>query len=340
MRNTGHVRTLAVLALLASACSGGSKQASAPQHPDGYELLELRAEGSPGLVSPAELAEDLGYLAPLTLKYIGNNSSGPSSIQNVVTGDTDFGGAFNGAVLKLIAAKAPITAIIGYYGVDDKRWSGFYVLDGKPIQKAADLLGKKIAMNTIGAHSEFMLKEYLARGGLSPEQFEKVTLVVVPPSNAEQALRGENVEVATLGDIFRDKALERGGIHPLFRDYDLYGEFTAGSYVMRNDFISKHPKTARKFVEAVSRALEWSKNTPREEIVARMSQIIQRRGRNENQDAIQYWKSYGVRTIDGKLSDRDFQVWIDWLVREHQLTAGQIKASDVYTTAPHAPGSS
>jgi ABC-type nitrate/sulfonate/bicarbonate transport system substrate-binding protein len=339
MRNSGIARALACAALLLSACSGEPKR-SAPQHPDGYELLELRAEGNPGNVSPAELAEDLGYLAPLTLKYIGNNSSGPSSIQNVVTGDVDFGGAFNGAILKLIAAKAPITAVVGYYGVDDKQWSGFFVLDDKPIKKASDLIGKKIAMNTVGAHSEFMLKEYLARGGVPAEQAAQVTMVVVPPTSSEQSLRGEQVEVATLGGILRDKALERGGIRPLFRDYDLFGEFTAGSYVMRNDFIKKNPKTAHKFVEGVSRALQWARSTPREEVIARMDKIVRTRGRNEDPSPIQYWKSYGVRTPDGKLSDQDFQVWIDWLVREAQLKPGQIKASDTYTAALHAPNSS
>ncbi len=59
-----------------------------------------------------ELAEDLGYLAPLKLKWVGNTISGPQDIQTVVTGDTDIGGAFYGAILKLIAAKAPIKAVV------------------------------------------------------------------------------------------------------------------------------------------------------------------------------------------------------------------------------------
>jgi hypothetical protein len=90
----------------------------------------------------------------------------------------------------------------------------------------------------------------------------------------------------------------------------------------------------------VARALTWARTTPREQVVARMDQIVRTRGRAENAEPIQYWKSYGVRTPDGQLSDRDFQVWIDWLVREKQLAPGQIKASDTYTTALHAPGSS
>ena len=76
-----------------------------------------------------ELAEDLGLLAPIKLDYVGNTISGPQDIQTVVTGDTDFGGAFNGAVIKLIAAKAPVKSVIGYYGTDENTWQGYYVLE-------------------------------------------------------------------------------------------------------------------------------------------------------------------------------------------------------------------
>lgn len=67
-------------------------------------------------------------------------------------------------------------------------------------------------MNTLGAHAEFMLREYLSRAGLSPEEAKKVTLVVLPPVNTEQALRAGNIDVASLTGIFRDKALVRGGL--------------------------------------------------------------------------------------------------------------------------------
>src|SRR5690606_30928903 len=145
-----------------------------------FERLTLRYQGFSGMVTYPELAEDLGYLAPLRLEYVGNTISGPQDIQTVVTRDIDFGGAFNGAVIKLIAAKAPITAVIGYYGVDENTWQGYYVLEDSPVRSPRDFIGKKVAMNTIGAHQEFVLREYLTRGGLTPEESDMVTIVVVP----------------------------------------------------------------------------------------------------------------------------------------------------------------
>jgi ABC-type nitrate/sulfonate/bicarbonate transport system substrate-binding protein len=297
----------------------------------GLETLELRYQGNNGTVAPVELAEDLGYLAPLHLSFVGSTVSGPASVQAVVTGDTDFGGAFNGAVIKLIAAKAPIVAVVGYYGVDDKRRSGFYVLNDSPIASARDLIGKKISMNTLGAHSEFMVKEFLFRAGLTGEDARQVTLVVLPPVNGEQALRQKQVDVAVLGDIYRDRAVEHGGVRSVISDYEMFGEFTAGSYVMKTSFIRDNPNTARKFVEAVGRAIEWARQTPREQVIARFQDIIGKRGRNEDVAALKYWRSYGVAGRGGLITDKDFQVWLDWMVKGGELAPSQLSARQVYT---------
>jgi ABC-type nitrate/sulfonate/bicarbonate transport system substrate-binding protein len=299
----------------------------------GFETLELRYQGNNGTVTPAELAEDLGYLAPIRLNFVGSTMSGPASVQAVVTGDTDFGGAFNGAIIKLVAAKVPIVAVVGYYGVDDKRWSGFYVQENSPIRTARDFIGKKVSMNTLGAHSEFMVKEFLFRANLTKEDARQVTLVVIPPVNGEQVLRQKQVDVAVLGDIFRDRAVEHGGLRSIFSDYDLFGKFTAGSYVMKTSFIRDNPRTARKLVEAVGRAVEWSRQTPREDVIARFEQIIARRGRNEDGAVLKYWRSYGVAGKNGLMSEKDFQVWIDWMVKDGELKPGQLSASQIYTNA-------
>src|SRR5690349_7382189 len=91
------------------------------------EKTEIRYQGWAGQVTFTELAEDLGYLAPLKLKWVGNTISGPQDIQTVVTGDIDIGGAFYGAIIKLIAARAPIKAVVGYYGSDADTYYGYYV---------------------------------------------------------------------------------------------------------------------------------------------------------------------------------------------------------------------
>ena len=297
------------------------------------EKTEIRYQGWVGQVTWIELAEDLGYLAPLKAKWVGNTISGPQDIQTVVTGDADLGGAFNGAVVKLLAKKAPVKAVLGYYGVDENTWSGYYVKEDSPIKSARDLIGKKIAVNTLGAHHEFMVREYLERAKLSDAEAKQVTLVVTPPVTGEQALRQGHVEVTTLGGVLRDKARERGGIRPLFTDRDLYGNFTAGSIVLHNKFIEQNPNTSRHLVSALARSIEWARNTPPAEVRARFVKIIEGRKRAESADTIQYWKSTGVAGTGGVIKDSELQIWINWLVKDGLLKPGQVKPSDLYTNA-------
>ncbi|WP_437571812.1 ABC transporter substrate-binding protein [Sorangium sp. So ce542] len=324
---------LVLLALCGAAgCSRDDASRASAAGPEGeFETLELRYQGNNGTVSPIELAEDLGYLAPVRLSFIGSTVSGPQSVQAVVTGDTDFGGAFNGAIIKLIAAKAPIIAVAGYYGVDEQRQSGFYVLNDSPLRAARDLLDRSISMNTLGAHSEFMVKEFLSRNQITLEDARRITLLVVPPVNGEQLLREKQVDVASLGDIYRDRALERGGVRALFSDYELYGKFTAGSYVMKTSFIKQNPKTVRRFVEATAKAIEWARSTPRETVVARFIALMKKRGRNEEDAAIRFWRSYGVAGKGGLIAERDFQIWLDWMVKGGELEPGEIALSRLYT---------
>ncbi|MFI6597826.1 ABC transporter substrate-binding protein [Nonomuraea sp. NPDC050536] len=325
------IKRLIPLIFLLTAC--GTAQGST-------ETQELRYQGSVGAVTFPELAEDLGYLKPVKLKWIGNTISGPQDIQAAATGQTDFGGAFNGAVIKLIAAKAPIKAVISYYGSDQNSYLGYYALDGSPIRSARDLVGKKVGMNTLGAHAEAVLKEYLKRGGVSPEEAKQVEEVVVPPVNTEQALRQKQIDVAVLGGILRDKALERGGIHPLFKDVDLFGNFSAGTYVLTDRFIARNPGTTKKFVDGVAKAIQWTQTHSREEVVAKFKDIIARRHRNEDATSVGYWKSSGVTANGGVIAAQEFQRWIDWLEGSGEIKPGQVKAANAFTNAynPFAGG--
>ena len=311
---------------LAIAACGKSASATAD---DG--TTTLRYQGSVGTVTPAELAADLGYLPGIKLKWVGNTISGPQDIQSAATGQTDFGGAFNGAVAKLVAAGAPITAVISYYGVDKESYNGFYVLQDSPIHSARDLIGKKIGMNTLGAHAEAVLDIYLARAGVGPADIKKAEPLVVPPITTEQSLRAKQIDVGVLGGLARDKALAAGGLRKLFSDEDLLGDFSAGTYVFRKDFIAKNPAAVKTFVTGVGKALDWSRATPHDQVVARLTDIIKRRGRNENTAALRYFHSYGVAGHGGVIQEKEFTTWITWLEQVGQLSKGKVAASQIYT---------
>ncbi|MGA5098767.1 ABC transporter substrate-binding protein [Streptomyces lavendulocolor] len=330
--NRRHLLTLLGLSAVTVGC--GTALGGGPSSGGGTRTL--RYQGWTGQVTPAELAEDLGHLEDVALEWVGNTISGPQDIQSAATGQTDFGGAFNGAVVKLAANGAPIKSVISYYGSDEHAYSGYYVRADSPIRTARDLIGKKVGMNTLGAHSEAMLDIYLQRGGLSRADADKVEALVVPPVNTEQALRQRQIDVAVLSGILRDKALAGGGLRPLFTDHALLGSFSAGTYVMTERFLRQNPGTVRTFVTGVGRALDWSRSTPRQEVIARMTEIVRKRRRNEDADALRYWRSYGVAEPGGRIAGKELDLWIDWLADRGDIDGGKVRLDALFTNEHNA----
>ncbi|MFH8890783.1 ABC transporter substrate-binding protein [Streptomyces sp. NPDC017949] len=331
-KTTSRRQFLTLLGISAAAVSCGTATANGGSGSgSGKQITALKYQGAVGAVTLPELAADLGFLGGLTLDWVGNTISGPQDIQSAATGQTHFGGAFNGAVVKLAAGKAPVKAVISYYGSDKETNLGYYVLEDSPIRSARDLIGKKVGMNTLGAHAQALLDIYLGRGGLSRADSAKVEALVVPPVNTEQALRQKQIEVGVLSGVLRDKAVAAGGIRPLFSDFDLLGAFSGGTYVMTQRFIKENPDTVRTFTTGVGKAIEWSRTTPREQVIARMTEIVKKRGRNEDTSTLQYWRSYGVAAPAGRIDEKEFQLWIDWLGDRGEVKKGQLKAADLFT---------
>ena len=208
---------------------------------------------------------------------------------------------------------------------------GFYVLEESDIKTPKDLIGKKIGVNTLGAHAEFTVKQFLRDNGLTEEEIKKVELVVVPGASAEQILRAGQIDVVQLSNIGKEKALENGGIRPVFKDTDLFGEFTAGAYFFTEKYIKENPDTVKTFVEGTAKAIEWARTTPREEVIAKLEEIVSAREGNETTENLKYWKSTGIAEDGGVIAAKEFQVWIDWLVQSGELKEGQVKQEDLYT---------
>jgi len=339
---TSTIPALAVAGLAAlslSACSTHDDRAAAAADKGGVTVL--RYQGSANAVTLPELADDLGYFdGKVRLKWVGQTISGPQDIQSAATNQTDFGGAFAGAVVKLIEAGAPVTAVVNYYGSDEQSFIGYYTNANGAIHGARDLMGKKIGVNTLGAHSEAVIDTYLARNGLGPQEIKRVQLVVVPPNNTEEAIRKGQIDVGALSGVLQDHAVAAGGLRKLFSDVELFGPFDGGQYVLRNEFIENHPDAARAFVSGVAKAIEWERTKPKAEVVAEFTKIIDGRGRNESTANLKYWKSVGIPAKGGVISDADFSRWIPWLRQAGIISSASVAVSNLYTNRfnPYAVG--
>ncbi|HEX3737918.1 MAG TPA: ABC transporter substrate-binding protein [Solirubrobacterales bacterium] len=333
-RTKAALSILALIALVSSlaACGGGGSDATANGGGGGGdEPTQIRYQFLAGYISPLEVAAKLGYLGDLELKAEGEVTGGPESIQAVATGQTDIGGAFPGTVINLIAAGGPIKAVAGEFGADKYAYSGLYVLDDSPIHTAKDLVGKKIGVNTLGANSEAVLKLWLKKEGLSPQEIESVELVVIPPVNEEEALRQGQLDGIIVGGALRELAERHGGVRPLFKDTEFLGDYINTAFVLNDSFIEDHPQDTKLLVGGIARAIRYLQTTPAAKVIKLGDEVAEEHGRPEDAESIKYWKSLGVPGKGGLIRPHEFPLWIKWLEEEGELEPGRLKPSETYT---------
>ncbi|THF65473.1 ABC transporter substrate-binding protein [Pseudothauera nasutitermitis] len=215
-----------------------------------------------------------------------------------------------GAKLTLIAAGAQTTP--------ERPHMQYLVKAGSPIQSIADFKGKKVGINSFGACSEYVLKEYLKRNGLDGS----VEFVVLPDPNMEQALTQGLIDVGVLHSPFYEKALITRTATAVFSDYAVDdGEPGMLPYFTHDDFIKENPEVVRKFVKVLVRASNWVNQNHEE-----AGQIFAKRRGLDPQYAGS-WSYYE----NGLIADGPVQWWIDYLEGIGQLKPGTQKAADVYT---------
>jgi ABC-type nitrate/sulfonate/bicarbonate transport system substrate-binding protein len=319
------------LALALSACGGGSS-ATADKGSGGDETTTIRYQAGAGTISPLEIADALGYLGDLQIESVGSVTGGPESIQAVATDQADISAiAFDGSIAKAIAAGADVKAVIGAYGSNEKSYAALYTLDGSSIKSAKDLIGKKVGVNTLGANEEAFMKLWLKEGGLSADEIGQVQFVVIPPVNAEEALREEQLDGVVLGGALAELAVANGGVTPIAKDVDVLGDYTGNSLVMNNDFIDANPKTTATLVAGLAKAVDWLQTKPRAVVIAEAEKVAAERGRPEDKESLKYWKSQGVANQGGVIEPKEFTTWIELQEEEGELQPGQVSLDDAYT---------
>lgn len=315
---TSHSRKLALSAALAIALSGSAFAA---------EEVKFRYLASQGGLSAHEFAAELGYFdgTGITIENVGYATGGPASLIALASGDVEIGSAATSAVLNSIVGGNDFVAAYPSNGINDEVQSIFYVLEDSPIRDIKDIAGKTVAVNTLGAHLDYTIREALHSVGLPSDAANQI---VVPGPQLEQVLRSGQVDVSAFGywqTTFEGAAKQKGGLRAIFDDTDVLGEIAGGFIVLRRDFIEKHPEAARVFVEQSERALDYARENP-EETKAILAKALAERG--ENPDIAQFFRGYGVRA-GGKAVERDLQFWIDVLVREGKLKEGQLSANEI-----------
>jgi ABC-type nitrate/sulfonate/bicarbonate transport system substrate-binding protein len=257
MKRTQRVggRTLApvlTLALLAGACSTNESSESAGEGAAGKAPVTIDIGLPTGVTSFANsdvvLAERRGFFraAGITVRW-KNFRSGVSVVQGVVGGSLDVGGASIEPVVNAEARGGGLS-IIGAYA--DKLTVS--MVTPKDIAKPADLKGKRLGVQEVGAFREVMTRMVLQDAGLTRDD---VQYVPVDAQAYISALSGGKVQSAILQTEQAFAAQQANPrLHQLVDLNALNPDYFYGAYFVTKKWLSENRDAAKGFLTAITRA--------------------------------------------------------------------------------------
>ncbi|HEY0903481.1 MAG TPA: ABC transporter substrate-binding protein [Marmoricola sp.] len=298
------------------------------------EETTIRYQSYAGAVDAFLLADALGKLDGLELDRVGDVTGGPQALQALVSNQTDIGSsAFYGAIAQLVASGAPIKAVIPFYGSNQDSNQKLVVLDDSPIRSAADLVGKKIAVNTLGANSEAVLDTWFDQEGLSEAEQDRITLVPLPPLNMPDALGNHQVDAAMVSFLGYRQTAAQYGVREVVNDVEVVGSpYAGGGLTMRTDFMERNPDTTREIVEGVAAAIEFIETHSKQEVFDVYFPYLEKEGYGDYIEPIKE-NFPGTLGLDPHpvIADEDIERWVDWLDSRGDIDADDLDVADVYT---------
>jgi ABC-type nitrate/sulfonate/bicarbonate transport system substrate-binding protein len=130
------------------------------------------------------------------------------------------------------------------------------VKDDSPIKTVADLKGKTIGINVIGAGTQGPLNVLLKKNGVDPDKDVKWVEVSFPLS--EQALRTGRVDAVNMNQPFAALAEAKGGIRKLLSLSDALPNIVHIVEACRKDFVDKNPDLAKMYVRDITRGIKMA----------------------------------------------------------------------------------
>jgi len=240
---------MTVAAALVSSCSTGS---SAPATGAGGATTTINLGLPTSVTSFANadvaVAQARGFFAAEGLiVHVKNLASGVPVVQGVVGGSLDVGATSIEPVVNADAQGGGLV-IIGSYA--DRLTVS--MVTPTSIATPAQLRGKRLGIQTVGAFREVMTRMVIENAGLTPSN---VAYVPVSSDGYIGALTQGSIQSAILQQEQVTNVLQRDhNLHVLVNLYQAMPGYFYGTYVVTRAWLAHHQQTAKKFLTAIVRA--------------------------------------------------------------------------------------
>jgi NitT/TauT family transport system substrate-binding protein len=256
---------LTVLALVGAGAGCGSSDDGGTTSTEGG-VAQVKVGVIPIVdVAPIYLGQKQGFFANRKIELTMESGQGGAAIvPGVVSGQFQFG--FSNITSLLIAQtkNVPIKIVsngVASTGEAGKDFGGVVVKKDSPITKAADLAGKKIAVNTLKNIGDTTVRESVRKAGGDPS---KINFVEMPFPNMPAAVEGGQVDAAWVVEPSLSAVTATGGRVVAWNYVDAAPDLTVAAYFASSKLIGENPDLVKRFTEAMNESLAYADAHPGE----------------------------------------------------------------------------
>ncbi|MFF1448015.1 ABC transporter substrate-binding protein [Streptomyces sp. NPDC058274] len=216
-------------------------------------------------VAPVYLGQKKGFYSKRGLKLSLTTAQGGAAIvPGVVSGQFQFGFSNVTSLMVAQSKNVPVKAVangVASTGKDGADFGGIVVKKGSAIKSPKDLVGKKVAVNTVKNIGDTSVRESVRRDG---GDGTKVKFVELAFDQMPAALDGGQVDAAWVVEPSLATVKAAGGKVIASNYVDVAPDLTVAMYFASTQYTQKNPDVVKKFREATEESLAYADSHPDE----------------------------------------------------------------------------
>ncbi|HEY1266168.1 MAG TPA: ABC transporter substrate-binding protein [Candidatus Binatia bacterium] len=238
-----------LLAILATAAAIAILPSLADAQAPGRKLVVGMPVTPPNLPHiGVYIAKDLGYFDEEGINVeLTAFESGLQSLRGGITGGLDIVGASSEPVITVISRGAKVRSIFSY-----AHRLTVVLAAQENIRKTADLRGKNLGIQDVGAFREVMTRAVLQSAGLTPQD---VHYISVSSAGYISALLSDKIDTAVLHiDQAYMARSKKASLHPLVPLWEVMPSYWYGTFSVNEEALRKEPDVFARAVAAIIKA--------------------------------------------------------------------------------------
>jgi NitT/TauT family transport system substrate-binding protein len=216
-------------------------------------------------VAPVYLGRQKGFFSSrgIDLNLVPEQGGAPI-VKGVLSGRYQFGFSNVTSLMAAQSSGAPLKAVangVASTGRLGRDFSAVMVADGSPIRSPRDLVGKRVAVNTLKNIGDTTVRQSVRKDG---GDAKNITFEAMPFSDMPGALRSGRVDAVWVVEPQLSETLTQGGQVIASNFVDTAPDLTVALYFTGTATIAKDPALVARFTAAVNESLRYASGHPDE----------------------------------------------------------------------------